>query len=104
MHPSLDRPHPDCQDVIQQLKDCHTKLWQKYTGGCNDLKFAVDHCLKKEKKRLLNSLNEEVHERRSKQEEIIKEAFGKTMTFSEYLELDKEYLAEVAKKKKTRQD
>jgi hypothetical protein len=37
-------------------------------------------------------------ERKVRQEEIVKNAFGQTLTFSEYLRQDKEYQAELNKK------
>lgn len=98
MHPPLDRPHPDCHEVIQELKDCHADTWKKFTGGCNDIKTRLDICLREEKKRLLDELNKELPQRKLRQEEVIKQAFGKTMTFSEYLEKDKEYQEEVKRK------
>ena len=98
MHPPLDRPHPDCEDVIRALRACHAAGWRKYLGACNDIKVDLDKCLKGEKMRLLTEMNKELPERKIRQEEIVKNAFGKNMTFSEYLQKDKEYLAEVAKK------
>lgn len=90
MHPPLDRPHPDCEGVVQALKACHADAWKKFTGGCNETKFELDRCFKVEKRRLLNEMNKDLDERRTKQEEIMREAFGRSMTFSEYLEKDKE--------------
>ena len=97
MHPPLDRPHPDCEDIIQALKDCHANGWKKYTGGCNDIKVEMDKCFKAEKDRLLKEMNRRLPAMRRKQEEIIKDAFGKQMTFQEYLQQDKEYLEEKKK-------
>ena len=99
MHPPLDRPHPDCADIIRALKECHATGWKKYLGGCNETKLALDQCFKAEKQRLLTEMNKELPERKIRQEEIIQKAFGKDVTFTEYLKQDKEYLAEVAKKK-----
>jgi len=94
MHPPLDRPHPDCEDVIAQLKECHaTAGIYKYMGLCNDIKTAVDQCLRAEKKRLLDEMSKELPERKARQEAIVQRAFGKPVTFSEYLEKDKEYQA-----------
>ena len=99
MHPPLDRPHPDCQDVITALRQCHANTWSKYTGGCNSIKVALDECLKFEKKRLLDELNKDLPERRLKHEEMVKKAFGKDKTFREYLQTDKEYQDAVEKKR-----
>jgi COX assembly protein 2 len=99
MHPPLDRSHPDCGDVILALRACHDDTWKKYTGGCNMIKVALDQCFKLEKDRLLKEMNKELPGKRDKQEEIIKKAFGKEMTFREYLQKDKEYQAELQNKK-----
>jgi len=100
MHPPLDRPHPDCDEPIAALKHCHqTAGWSKYAGACNDFKVQMDQCLRAEKKRLLEELNRDLPGRFQRQEEMVKTAFGKTETFSEYLQQDKEYRA--AKKSAT---
>lgn len=65
----------------------------KYFGQCNDIKYALDRCLKAEKKRLLHELNKNVPEQRREQEDLIKTAFGKQQTFAEYLSEDRDYLA-----------
>jgi COX assembly protein 2 len=100
MHPPLDRPHPGCEATIQALRECHaTAGWRQYLiGACNDTKFALDRCFRDEKKRLLTEMNRELPERQVRQDEIVKHAFGQEMTFSEYLQRDAAYLAEVAKK------
>lgn len=100
MHPPLDRPHPDCQEAIRQLRDCHnTNPWGKYLGTCNDIKFQLDRCLREEKKRALQEVDRDLPARRSRQEEIIKDAFGKDMTFSQFLEQDADYQRERQRKK-----
>lgn len=91
MHPPLDRPHPDCEDVIAALKACHESTWQKYTGGCNSIKRALDACFKMEKDRLLRDLTRDLPEERRQAEEIIQQAFGKKETFQEYLQRDADY-------------
>jgi len=91
MHPPLDRPHPDCEDIVQSLKSCHDDGWKKYVGACNDIKVKMDQCFREEKKRLLQELNAELPKKRDKQEEIIRNAFGKQMTFKEYLSQDEDY-------------
>jgi COX assembly mitochondrial protein 2 len=82
------------------LKDCHTtKTVTKYMGACNDIKFAMDNCLKAEKKRLLAESNAGLPEYyQVEQAHIIKEAFGQKLTFQEYLKQDKEYLAATKQK------
>jgi COX assembly protein 2 len=98
MHPPLDRPHPDCEEIIQTLKACHLDYFKKFTGGCNDFKVNLDKCLKKEKKRILDELNVGLSESKTKEAELIKEAFGKKLTFHEYLKTDKDYQRELKKK------
>lgn len=51
MHPRLDRPHPNCQQVIDDLNNCHVdKPYAKFWGACNDQKAALDKCFAMEKK------------------------------------------------------
>jgi COX assembly protein 2 len=104
MHPPLDRPHPDCSEVIEELRECHESSLRKYTGQCNEVKRRLDLCLKAEKTRIQDELNRELPDRQKRQEEIIKRAFGKDLTFSEYLQKDKDYMREVrVKEEKERQ-
>lgn len=98
MHPPLDRPHPECGEVIEALKQCHLSNWKMYTGGCNKIKFELDQCFKAEKKHLLSELNKDLPERRKRQEEVVKKVLGKKMTFQEYLQQDKEYQQELLRK------
>ena len=98
MHPPLDRPHPDCGDEIQALKDCHNNSWKKFTGGCTDIKVIMDKCLKAEKKRLLDEMNQGLEKHKKDEQELIRKAFGKTETFEEYLAKDKKYQEEIRKK------
>lgn len=98
MHPPLDRPHPDCESVILSLKECHSNTWKKFTGSCNNAKLELDNCFKAEKKRLLDEMNKDLSERKKIHEEMVKMAFGKSMTFTEYLKQDKEYLIASTKK------
>uniref|UniRef100_A0A7S3DN66 COX assembly mitochondrial protein n=1 Tax=Entomoneis paludosa TaxID=265537 RepID=A0A7S3DN66_9STRA len=97
MHPPLDRPHPDCQDVIKALKACHKDTWKKYTGGCNEAKVALDQCFGREKKRLLAEENKDWGERQVQQQEIMKDVFGRQETYYEFLAKDPEYQKEMAK-------
>lgn len=99
MHPPLDRPHPKCEDVVKQLKACHNEGWKKFIGGCNDIKFSLDKCFKEEKHELLTKLNADVPENRAMQEDLIKDAFGRKISFSEYLSKDKDYQEALKQKK-----
>lgn len=50
MHPPLERPHPDCQDVIKALVTCHEEYkFGKWLGACNQFKAELDWCLRAEK-------------------------------------------------------
>ena len=91
MHPPLDRPHPDCQDVIDALKACHEDSWKKFTGGCNKAKFDLDKCFKAEKQRMLDEENQGWQERQQEQQLYMKDIFGRKETFAEYLQKDKDY-------------
>jgi COX assembly protein 2 len=91
MHPPLDRPHPDCQEAIAALQKCRAnrpywKIW-----ACNDLKYQMDACFRQEKSRLLENLNKDMFEDRSKEEDAWKEATGQDISFEEYLKRDKSY-------------
>ena len=58
MHPPLHRPHPDCQEVVSKLLQCHEdNPFGKFLGACNEHKYALDRCFKaeKEKKRAANA-------------------------------------------------
>lgn len=37
-----------CKDLIDQLELCHSDIWAKYTGGCNDTKLKLNLCLRSE--------------------------------------------------------
>lgn len=48
-----DKLDAACEDIIASLEDCHAKgFLHKATGGCNDLKAAVDKCLKSERAKM----------------------------------------------------
>mmetsp|Transcript_7587 Transcript_7587/g.9924 ORF Transcript_7587/g.9924 Transcript_7587/m.9924 type:complete len:105 (+) Transcript_7587:100-414(+) len=94
MHPPLDRPHPDCQDVINALKACHAHTWKKFTGGCNNAKTELDHCFKAEKQRMLEEETKDWPERQKQQQELMKDLMGRQETFAEFLAKDPEYQKE----------
>jgi COX assembly mitochondrial protein 2 len=91
MHPPLERPHPDCQDAIEALRKCHAENSKVFFWRCNQVKADLDHCFKMEKKRLLKELNKDYEKTRSREDDLMKEALGQTMSFQEYLEKDKNY-------------
>ena len=104
MHPPLDRPHPDCQMAIASLRNCQKTrpIWKAW--ACNDLKFQLDHCFRKEKERMLVELNKDLGARRAEEEAQAAISTGTNMTFEEYLKKDKKYQKEmenIAKAKTT---
>jgi COX assembly protein 2 len=103
MHPPLDRPHPDCQDVINALKACHKDIWKKFTGGCNDSKRALDICFAAEKKRQMVEVNKDWPDRQKKEQEVMKELLGKNETFDEFLARDPIYQREIENIKSAKQ-
>ena len=52
MHPPLTlENHPLCRDVVIALKLCHRdNPWGRSFGACNEQKWALDACLKEQKK------------------------------------------------------
>mmetsp|Transcript_5891 Transcript_5891/g.7515 ORF Transcript_5891/g.7515 Transcript_5891/m.7515 type:complete len:103 (+) Transcript_5891:142-450(+) len=97
MHPPLDRPHPMCQDEIRALKECHITTSKLKFWGCNDIKFAMDRCLKKEKLALVAKLNDDLDLKRKEENDAFQEAMGHTQSFDEFLKTDKTYLEEMKK-------
>jgi COX assembly mitochondrial protein 2 len=91
MHPPLDRPHPDCQEVIEALHRCHAQNSKVFFWRCNDAKAELDKCLKVEKQRMLKELTKDFGKTRSKEDGMMTEALGQKMSFEEYLERDKGY-------------
>ena len=95
MHPPLDRPHPMCQEEIKAFQACHETTSKLKFWGCNEVKFAMDRCLKKEKKALLEKMNVDLEEKRKREDEAFQEAMGHTQSFEEFLKTDKTYLEEM---------
>lgn len=91
MHPPLDRPHPDCQTQINDLRHCHATTSKLKFWGCNEVKFALDRCLKEEKLRLLEELNRGAEARRKAEEDAMQAALGKQESWEEYLKRDKDF-------------
>lgn len=92
MHPPLDRPHPRCQDVIEALRSCHANNSKVFFWRCNDAKASLDKCFREEKKEMLKEMNKDFAKNRTKEDGLIMEALGQTMSFQEYLDQDKKYL------------
>lgn len=99
MHPPLDRPHPECQNEIEKLRDCQDNRSFFNILACNDFKAAMDKCFKAEKAKLLKSMNKDMHEKRKEEEEAWADAVGHKVSFDEYLKQDKGYQAELEKQK-----
>lgn len=91
MHPPLDRPHPECVEEIDNLYHCHATTSKLKFWGCNQVKFALDQCLKKEKQNLLVELNKDAAAKRAAEEDAYQKALGKEMSFEDYLKKDKDY-------------
>eukprot|EP00984_Skeletonema_dohrnii_P015139 scaffold6485_cov116-Skeletonema_dohrnii-CCMP3373.AAC.9 len=91
MHPPLDRPHPECVEEIDDLYHCHATTSKLKFWGCNNVKFALDQCLKKEKQNLLVELNKDAAEKRAAEEDAYQKALGKEMSFEDYLKKDKDF-------------
>ena len=83
MHPPLDRPHPDCEKEVDALRQCHATTSKLKFWACNEIKFAMDQCLKVEKQRMLKEMNKDFEEKRQREE----------LTFDQYLKQDREYLS-----------
>ncbi|CAB9496329.1 Cytochrome c oxidase biogenesis protein Cmc1 like [Seminavis robusta] len=99
MHPPLDRPHPDCQEVIDALNLCHAQNSKVFFWRCNKPKHQLDNCFKLEKQRLLKEATKDFKQTRGKEDGLMMEALGQSMSFQEYLAKDKQYLK--AKQQKT---
>jgi COX assembly protein 2 len=99
MHPPLDRPHPMCQEDINAFKECHANNSKIKFWACNEVKFAMDRCLKVEKKALLAELNVDMDQKRKQEDDAFQDAMGHTQSFEEFLKTDKIYLKELQKAK-----
>ena len=99
MHPPLDRPHPMCQTEINAFKECHESNSKLKFWACNEVKFAMDRCLKKEKLALIETLNVDMEEKRKREDDAFQEAMGHTQSFEEFFKTDKVYLEEMRKAK-----
>ncbi|XP_068676018.1 COX assembly mitochondrial protein 2 homolog [Montipora capricornis] len=75
MHPSLaPHLHSDCLEIIKQLHRCHDEHpLGKFFGKCNDLKRALDTCLKEEDLRKRRKNLEDARRKRKKLQEFCSE-------------------------------
>ena len=97
MHPPLDRPHPMCQEEIEALRTCHETSSKFKFWACNEIKFSMDRCLKKEKLVLVEQLNVDMDDKRKREDEALQEAMGHNQSFEDFLKTDKTYLADLRK-------
>lgn len=100
MHPPLDRPHPDCQPEIDQLRHCQETRSIFRVSACNELKFKLDQCFKEEKGPMLEEMNTGIESRRAEEEAQAAVSTGKNVTFAQFLENDKAYKIEMEEIKK----
>jgi len=80
-----------CQEEIKNLRNCHASNSKFKFWACNELKFALDVCFKKEKKALLDEINMDFDVKRRGEDEAFQEAIGRSVSFEDYLRQDKEY-------------
>lgn len=100
MHPPLDRPHPECQSVIDELRTCHETRPSWKFWACNEMKANLDACFKLEKDKMLQEMNKDLDARRREEEAQAAISTGKNMTFQQYLAKDTTYHKEMKELKK----
>jgi len=86
MHPPLDRPHPECEDVIAAYKKCHRTHSKFLFWKCDEAKRELDRCFKKEKENRVNEMMKESEELRKEEEKFM----GQSMSLDEYIKLEQE--------------
>ena len=70
--------------------DCHATTSKLKFWGCNQVKFALDKCLKVEKERLLVKMNKDIEARSTAEEDVYQQALGTDISFEDYLKQDKD--------------
>ena len=103
MHPPLDRPHAMCQTEIETLKQCHASNSKLKFWACNEIKFAMDKCFKKEKQELMHQINADYDEKRKREDDAFQDAMGYKQSFEEFLKTDPQYLKDMKKVKEEEQ-
>ncbi|RUP49708.1 cytochrome c oxidase biogenesis protein Cmc1 like-domain-containing protein [Jimgerdemannia flammicorona] len=75
MHPPLaPHQHQSCIKYIQALEECHRSgFFNKYFGGCNDLKLKLNECLRAERIARRDENRAKARAKRAKIREIWKE-------------------------------
>ena len=76
MHPPLDRPHPRCQDAINNLRECHQNGSKLKFWACNEVKAKLDRCFKEEKEEMLRQMNANLDEKKKEEQAQAALAFG----------------------------
>ena len=99
MHPPLDRPHPECQEEIIGLRDCHATENKLKFWACNDVKAKLDKCFREEKEKMLKHMNSNLDEKKKEEQAQAALAFGRKETFQEFLANDPTYEKEVERER-----
>ena len=99
MHPPLDRPHPRCQEEINDLRECHATRNNFKFWACNEVKAKLDKCFKEEKDEMLQKMNANLEEKKEEEEAQAALAFGRKVTFQEFLAKDKLYERELQRER-----
>jgi len=73
MHPQLSDKRIACKDFIEALQTCHASSWAKWTGGCNQAKWDLNECLKKDRANQAAENRANAKERRAKTEKAWQE-------------------------------
>ncbi|KLO18554.1 UPF0287-domain-containing protein [Schizopora paradoxa] len=73
MHPQLTDKTRACKELIENLELCHSDVWAKYTGGCNDTKLKLNLCLRSERLERTARNSEKAKEMRVRRQEAMKE-------------------------------
>ena len=112
MHPPLDRPHPDCQEAIQELRHCHATNSKWKFWACNEIKFQLDKCFREEKQRMLKQMNANFEQYRREEDEqfaACRPTGGSgnsngTMTYQDFLANDPTYQRELQEAKRQKEN
>lgn len=89
MHPLLNAHlHPTCQEVIEQLQQCHSKHYiGKFFGFCNNARLKLDQCLQESVCIFFSKLNIfhilSINQFLMKYEQTYKEKIQKARKFNE---------------------
>ena len=78
--------------IISGILVCHDTNSKFKFWACNDVKYALDACFKKEKKVLLEELNKDYEKKRQAEEDAFQSAMGHSISFEEYLKKDADFI------------